>query len=333
MPEAPPAAPGPEPVVDVKISNTGQRIRAILVVIVVIAVAAVVLWLYHGKQKEIERYEQLRTDFSLVHNTGYLAFWKETQVDIKEMKTNQDFEARLKEIVNATAVAYSKHIREGALPILEKSLSSYDELTAPNDMAGEGKTFADLVKDVSDAAKGLHGAWKDFADEIAKYETYIEANKVLDDAGNAWLGAQGDPENDKFKVKSIQYVALVKCILADQGVVFEIDPQELGNKLEDTCLNDKPAWWRRVTDECLPKLLEKSDADEVYTKTLEVYRKAELPDTKSVFGIKSCLDQSRDEFETEVIDKIAVAWATYVKAQNALLAAIKEKLKELGVKS
>jgi hypothetical protein len=328
MPEAPPPATPPTGGGDVKIKNTGQRIGAILVVIIVLAVVAVVLWLYHGKQQEIERYEQLRADFSQVHNAGYIAFWKESQVDIKEMKTNQDFEARLKEILGATAVAYSKHILEEALPILEKSLSSYAEITAPNEQAGEGKTYADLVKEVSDSATGLHDAWKSFADEIAKYADYLEARKKLDKAGNAWLGAQGDPENDKFKAKSIQYVALVKCVLADQGVVFEIDPQELSNKLEDTCLNDKPGWWRRVTDECMPKLIENVEADAVYDQTLEAYRKAEMPDTKSVFGIKSCLDRSQEEFESEIIENIAKAWATYVKAQNSLLDAVEAKLEE-----
>lgn len=329
MPEAPPAAPLPEPGGDVKISNTGQRIRAILVVIIVIAIAAVVLWLYHGKQQEVERYEQLRTDFSKVHNLGYTAFWKKSQVDIAEMKTNQDFEARLKEILSTTAVAYSKHILEEALPILGQALPDYAGLTAPNEAAGEGKTYADLVKEVSDAAKGLHEAWKSFAEEVGKYETYLEANKKLDDSGNAWLGAQQDPENVKYRTKGIQYVSLVKCVLADQGVIFEIDPEELSGKLEDTCLNQKPAWWRRVTDECLPKLLEKTESDEIYKQTVEAYKNLEKLDTKSVFGIKNCLDQSRDEFETEIIEKIALSWATYVKAQNALLDALEAKLKEI----
>lgn len=329
MPEAPPAAPAPEPGGDVKISNTGQRIRAILVVIIVIAIAAVVLWIYHGKQKEVERYEQLRTDFSKIHNLGYNAFWKESQVDIKEMKTNQDFEARLKEILGSTAVAYSKHILDDALPILEQKLPDYAELTGPNEAAGEGKTYADLVKDVSDAANGLYDAWKSFADEVAKYDTYIEARKKLDDSGNSWLGAQQDPENVKYRTKGIQYVALVKCVLSDQGMIFEIDPEELSSKLEDTCLNEKPAWWRRVTDECLPKLLEPTEDDVIYKQTVESYSKLEKLDTKSVFGIKNCLDRSRDEFETEIIEKIAMAWATYVKAQNALLDAVEAKLEEI----
>ncbi|MBW2276871.1 MAG: hypothetical protein JRF63_05220, partial [Deltaproteobacteria bacterium] len=121
--------------------------------------------------------------------------------------------------------------------------------------------------------------------------------------------------------------------LADQGVVFEIDPQDLSFKLEETCpQGSRPAWWRRVTDECMPKLLSPVDADQVYTQTLEVYSKAELPDTKSVFGIKACLDKSRDAFESEVIEKIALAWSDYVKAQNALLGAVEDKLKDLGVK-
>lgn len=327
MPDAPPSGSGGE----LRISNTGQRIRAILVVIVVIVIAGVVLWLYHGKQQQVERFEQLRTSFSTVHNSGYAAFWQETQVDIKEMKTNQDFEARLKEILSSTPVAYSKHLQEKALPILEKALPEYSGITAPNEMAvkATGKTFADLVKDVADAATALHEAWKGFADELAKYDTYLKARKLLDKAGNAWLGAQGDPKEEKFKSKAIQYVALAKCILADQGIVFQIPPDELSAKLEGTCDNEMPAWWRRVTDECMPKLLERVEADEVYNQTLEAYRKAEMPDTKSVFGIKACLDRSRDAFEVELIEKIALAWANYVKAQNALLDAIEAKLKEL----
>jgi hypothetical protein len=332
IPEAPAGPPPTSGGTDVKISNTGQRVRAILVVLIVIAIAAVVLWLYHSKQQEVERYEKLRADFSEVHNTGYSAFWKESQVDIKEMKTNQDFEARLKEILGATAVAYSKHMQENALPILAKALPKYAEITAPNEVADKAaaKTYADLVKDVSDAAAGLHEAWNGFADEVAKYETFLEARKKLDKAGNSWLGAQGDPENEKFKKPAIQYVALVKCILADKGVVFEIEPQALSGKLEETCDVELPAWWRRVTDECMPKLLDKTlQADAVYTQTLEVYGKAELPDTKSVFGIKACIDRARDGFESEIIENIAKAWATYVKAQNSLLSAVDTKLDEL----
>ena len=308
---------------DVKISNTGQRIRAILVVLVVIVAAAGALYWWNSKKQEIERHEAVRTDFQKVHTAGYTAFWKESEVDIKEMKTNQDFEARLKDILATGAVRYNKHLKEKCLPVLEKALPDYKSLSAPVE-------YGEQVDAVGKAAEALYQAWKDLSAELDNYEQYIEANKKLDDSGNSWLGCQTDPEKEKFRLKAINYVKLVQCVLGDSGVVFEIEAENLGEKLEATCDTGEADWFRRVASECMPKLLGTDAAeDDVFKQTLEKYRKAETPDTKSVFGIKDCLKRGRAAMESEVIEKIALAWAGYVKAQNALLDAVEAKLKEL----
>ncbi len=316
MPETPPPA-GDE---NIKITNTGQRIRAILVVLIALAAGGAAIWWVLKGEAEEKRYEKARADFDAAHRAGYEAFWKKSKIDIKELKSNQDFELRVKEILDSAPVAYEKHLREEALPVLEESLEKYRSLTAPADVA-------ELPENVKKAAEGLYDAWKSFADEIVRYETYLEGKEKLKPAGDAWLGAQGDPKKDEFRKKAVQYTRLVQCILGSSAQMVDIDTQELGNKLEDTCLNERSDWFRRVVDDCLPKLLDgDAEADETYETILEKYRKAEMPDTKSVFGIETCLKDSREVFESQIIEKVARAWADYVKAQNALIEGIKAKL-------
>jgi hypothetical protein len=175
----------------------------------------------------------------------------------------------------------------------------------------------------------MFDAWKLFAAEFAGYEEFIAANKALEPAGNAWLGAQQEPENEKFKVKAINYTRLAQCILADAADLAMVNPQELGDKLEDTCATERASWFRRVKIDCMPKLNDKrAEADDTYAKVLEVYGKAEMPDTKSVFGIVTCVRETREAAETELIESIAVPWAEYLTAKNALIQAVKEKQKD-----
>ncbi|HUT79280.1 MAG TPA: hypothetical protein VM285_16390, partial [Polyangia bacterium] len=217
--------------------------------------------------------------------------------------------------------AYAKHVQEQALPVLEKSLEKYSALTAPGELGP-------LAEDLGKATRNLFDAWKAFAAEFVGYEEFITANKALTPSGNSWLGAQEDPANEKFKAKAINYTRLVQCILADSADMAGINPQELGSKLEDTCATERAGWFRRVKADCLPKLNAKSpDADETYTKILETYRAAEMPDTKSVFGIETCIRETREVAEAELIESIALPWAEYLKAKNALIQAVKEKQK------
>jgi hypothetical protein len=314
MPEAPAGD-------DVRISNTGQRIRAILVLLIAIGVAGAAIWWWQGENAKKEAYQKVLDDLTAAHNAGWVAFWKATKVPIEELKTNDAFALRVKDILSSTPVAYGKHVQEQALPLLEKSLEKYSAMTAPGEMGP-------LAEEVGKAAKGLFEAWKLFAAEFAGYEEFLVANGALEASGNAWLGAQQDPANDKFKAKAINYTRLAQCILADSADLAAVDPQELGNKLEDTCATDRPGWFRRVKTDCLPKLNEKNpDADDTYTKVLETYRKAEMPDTKSVFGIATCIREARAASEAELIESIAVPWAEYLKAKNALIQAVKEKQK------
>ncbi len=314
MPEAPVGD-------DVRISNTGQRIRAILVLLIALGAGGAAFWWWQGESAKKEAYQKVLDDLTGAHNAGWVAFWKETKIPVEELKNNEAFALRVKEIIASTPVAWGKHVQEKALPVLEASLEKYSSMTAPGEIGP-------LAEDVAKAAKNLHGAWKAFAAEIAGYEEFLAANKALEPSGNAWLGAQQEPENDKFKVKAINYTKFAQCILADSADMAAIVPQDLGGKLEDSCATDRPAWFRRVKADCMPKLNEKSPkADDAYAKILEAYGKAEMPDTKSVFGILTCLRETRELAEGELIESIALPWAEYLKAKNALIQAVKEKQK------
>lgn len=309
---------------DLKISNTGQRVRAIIVVLIALGAAGAAIWYFNEKAKKEEAIQEVKTDFQVVHDNGYNAFWKETQVDIKALKSNEDFEVKIKEILANSSVGYARHIKDKALPILAAKLPDYKSLTAPTEFAVE-------VAAVATAAENLHNAWKEFAGEVEAYEVYLEAKSKLTDSGNAWLGIQGDPKDEEFLIKGANYLNLVRCILVDK-IAFEIEPQDLQYRIEDTCAKnaEQAQWFRRVISDCMPKLLDKNtEADDYFNKTIEAYQKAAPGDTKSVFGVEHCLGLARDTFESEIINKIAAAWAEYVKAQNALLEKIKVEQKKL----
>ena len=61
------AAPAPLPAddVDVKISNTGQRVRAILVAIIAVVAAVAAIYWYTQKQQEIQRHEDVKAAFAV----------------------------------------------------------------------------------------------------------------------------------------------------------------------------------------------------------------------------------------------------------------------------
>ena len=323
-PEKTPEAPVHTGDDDLKISNTGQRVRAIIVVLIALGAAGAAIWYFNEKAKKEEAIQGVKTAFQLVHDNGYNAFWKETQVDIKALKSNEDFEIKIKEILANSSVSYARHIKDKALPILAAKLPDYKSLVAPAEFGVE-------VAAVATAAENLHNAWKEFIGEVEAYETYLEAKNKLTDSGNAWLGIQGDPKDEEFLVKGINYLNLVRCILVDK-IAFEIEPQDLQYRIEDTCAKnaEQAQWFRRAMSDCMPKLLAKNtEADDYFNKTIEAYGKVPPGDTKSVFGVEKCLGLARDTFESEIINKIAAAWAEYVKAQNALLAKIKDEQKKL----
>lgn len=326
MPEAPAPTPAPVPDEDINISRPGPKIALILVLLLAVGAGA---YYYFGvmvpKQELEQSINDVKAEFQKVHDAGWESFWKESQIDIKEMKSNAEFEAKIKEILAVSAVAYARHIREKALPILEKEVPKYKEIKAPAELSGE-------VTAVANAAESFLTAWNDFLGNLDKYEDYIEAKGKLTESGNHWLGIQGDPENEKFKKGAINYVNLAKCILVDK-IMFEMEPAQLRDNLENTCAGDatkKVDWFTRVAADCMPKLLEKNpEADEYYTKTLEKYRKAEMPDTSSVFAVEACLGKGRDALEVKLAEDLFRARVDYGKAQNALLKKIKEELDRL----
>lgn len=307
---------------DVKFSNTGQRVIAILVVLIVIGAAGAAIWWWQGETSKKERYQSVMDDLTLAHRGGWTAFWKETRIPIDELKNNEEFNLRVREIVSTTPVAYGKHIQEKALPVLEKSLERFNALTAaPGELGPMGEEVEKSIRQLLDV-------WKAFAAEFSGYEDFITANKTLESAGGGWLGAQQDPDNEKFRTRAINYTRLIQCILADSADMADIEPVELGDKIEDTCATNRADWFRRVKADCMPMLNEKNpQPDETYNRVLQAYRKAEMLDHKSVFGIVNCIRDCRQAAEGELIEAIAVPWFEYLKTRNALHQALREKLK------
>ncbi len=320
-----PAAPAPEPAdVDISISNTGQRVRAILVALIAVgaAIAAFVWW--SGRTAAKEAHEKAREDFRTAHTMGYKDFWTMSQVDVKALKSNQDFEIKVKQIISEDPVRYGNYVKEKCLPILDKALPEYKGITVPSE-------YADKMSAVAKAAEGLRTSWAEFSDELLKFEDFFKVSKkkLLDKTANDWLGAQ-QSNDEKYTANAFKYYKLLECVLPDKKIE-EIDTIDINMTVKNSCAKAaaKAGWFRRVAYECLPKLAEKNgEPTEAFEAVIKKSRGAERMDHASKFGIEDCLKASRDYVESEIIEEIALAWATYVKAQNELLTAINSELEQ-----
>jgi hypothetical protein len=321
MPEAPIGGGGDD---DVTISNTGQRIRVILVLIVLVAVGIGVMMHMNKKRDQEAAIEKVKTDFAALHNGGYKAFWKSARLELDTMKSNADFEGKIKEYLNITSVQYAEHIKKTAIPILEELAPKYRNIEAPNALVPE-------VGEVADAVEALLAAWRKFSTEIDMYKGYLENLNKLETAGDQWFGAQSDPKKEEYVEMGVRYVNVVHCILKNQ-TLMEHEPIDLSFRVADTCAiaDEQAEWFRRVAFGCLDRLGgEPVVPDELYNEIIKKYNKADPHDTKSKFAIINCLKLARSSYESELSDEIALAWANYTKAQNALIAAIAQKKKEL----
>ncbi|MCP4674723.1 MAG: hypothetical protein GY854_04250 [Deltaproteobacteria bacterium] len=307
---------------DISISNTGQRVRAILVAIIALGAAGGALFWWTDQNAKIEAHEKARADFQKAHTMGYVDFWTMTQVDIKALKSNQDFETKMKQIISEDPVRYANYIKEKALPIIDKALPEYKGISVPSE-------YADKMAAMAKAAEGLHGAWDHFADELLKFEVFFKSKKNLDKAANAWLGAQ-QYKDDKYTANAFKYFTLLGCILPDQKIE-EMETMDINVTVKNSCAkaDAKTPWFRRVAYDCLPKLLEKpGEPNDAFAAALEKARGSEMMDHASKFGIEDCLKASRDYLESDIIEEVAKAWANYVVAQNELLKTIDAKLKK-----
>jgi hypothetical protein len=318
MPEAP-----SESLDDIDISNKGQRMAVILVVIIIIAAAVGGFWVYSQKQKKKEAILQVKKDFSAVHKDVYKGFWQVAKLDLDRLKNNVMFEAQIKEYLKASPVAYARHIKTKALPLLDEMVTKYKALKAPDSLATE-------VAGVADAVEKLSEAWKKFSANMDMYENYLDNKAKLDDAGDKWFGAQQEPEKEKYTAEAVRYVKLVNCILVDK-TLLDFEPVDLSYRIKDTCakVKEQAAWFKRVAFGCMDVLSQAVKPDEFYEQAKIKYNKSDPRDTKSKFGINQCLSISQDTFETEQSDAVFKAVANYVKAQNALLAAVDKKAKEI----
>jgi len=323
MPEAPVG--GGDPTEDVQLSNTGQRIGVILVVILILAGGGFWFWKHSQKVDQIAALDKLKADFGREHNASYEEFWKAAQIDLKVMKTNADFGAKLAEYLTVSPVSYAKHVKEKALPHLENGIPRYRALEAAGIMLPE-------LKATTHAFENLLNVWQKFANEILLYENYLAHQSKLDALGGQWMAAQQNPKDEKPRPDAARYVKIVNCIL-DGKFVMDYDPWDLSERIRDTCAkgDEKAEWFRRVAFNCLDASTQNIPADELFLATVEQYGKIEQEnqDNKSVFGIKECLDKSRTAFEAELSDAVAAAWAEYVAKKNALLNGIDARRKEI----
>jgi hypothetical protein len=306
---------------DVKISNTGQRVAAIVIVVIVVAAAIGVLVFLQGKQKEIEKIEEVKTAFQTAHNKGYVEFWKKVQVDVKSMKTTADFEARIKQ-VTTDPVRYAKHIKENALPVLDKALPEYKAIVAP-------PAFQEPLKKVATALEEIRKTWDDFASEYLKLEDYFSTVDKLETASSHWLGWQQKPGTDKFLLNAVRYHKMLTCIFQGKNIT-DLSYESMESEITNTCAkgDEKAAWFRRFAFECLPFIKSGSLQPGADFEAAVAKAKEEM-DTTSKFGVDTCIKRTKEEFESEEIQKLAGPWLAYIKAQNALLDTIDAKLKTL----
>ncbi len=320
MAEAPMGAPIP-PDDDLKISNTGQRVAAIVIVVLIIAAVIAVLVYMQGKQKEIQKIEDVKAAFQKAHNTGYTEFWKKVQVDVKSMKNTQDFENRLRQ-VTADPVRYAKHIKENALPLIDKALPEYKAIIAPPE-------FTEPLKAVSTAVENIRTSWDRFASEYLKLENYFSAMEALETASSHWLGWQQKPGTDKYLLNAVRYHKMMLCIFKKESL-SDRDYSAMETEVTNSCAigAEKADWFRRFAFECVP-YLKTGDTSPSANFESDVEKAKEAMDTTSKLGIDTCIKRTKEVFESDEIQKLAAPWMAYIKAQNNLLDKIDEKLKQL----
>lgn len=310
------------------VKNTGSKVAAIIVVLLIIAGVVGVLVYLQRKQAEVEKHEAVKAAFQTAHLKGYAEFWKKVQVDVKEMKSNQEFEARMR-VVTANPTRYAKHIKENAIPIIDNSMADYKAM-----FAKAPKEYHDKIKAIVAAMESLRNEWNDFASEYLKFEDFAKANKKLETASSHWLGWQQKPGTEKWKYNAVKYAKLLRCIFGKKMSWKDFESTETEEvKMEVMVMNscakaaEKPEWFRRVAFECIPKLLGKPiEPDADFEAAVAAFQ--EINDTTSKLGIDTCIKRSRPYFESEAISKLAKPWADYVKAQNALLDAIDANLEK-----
>lgn len=316
-----------EPLDDIDISNKGQRVAVLLVVILLVAAGIAWFVFYSQEQSKIEALEKLKTDFVTHHNAGYVAFWKNARLDLEVMKTNMDFEAKITEYLSVSSIAYTKHVKEKAMPLLESAIPKYRSLEAQKLMVAE-------LKGVTRTLENLLDEWKKFTNEVALYEGYLDNRSKLTAAGEQWAGAQQQPKEDKFKKGAAKYVKTVNCILGIKGKsIIDYHPADLSLRIKDTCAiaDEQAGWFKKVAFECLDYIGKEVEPDIIFEETVKKYAEVEAPnqDSKSVFGINNCLDLTRKSYESELSNNVAKAWAEYTAKKNELIKAIDVRIKEI----
>jgi hypothetical protein len=136
-----------------------------------------------------------------------------------------------------------------------------------------------------------------------------------------------ESKKEKYKAEATKYFNMAQCIMLDKSVVA-IKGRDLENEILDSCKDNEIDWFRRAAYDCIPILAGNGPASED-DEGDNTFRKGPGLDTTSKFGIEECLKTCQVAVEDEMIEKIAMSWANYVKAKNKLVGEIKSNLEKL----
>ena len=304
-----------------RISNSGQRILAILVAVIAMGAALGAIYWYSEKKSEIAKHEKVKIAFKEAHSKAYTSFYQTAQVNISSMKNNEDFELKMKAILSDDPVRYAKHIKEKCLPLIDEGIEKYREIEAPS-------AYGTQFEHVTNTASLMRNAWSEFANEALRFESFFDGKKSLDKAANAWLGAQRS-KNPKYQTGALKYFRLLGCVLNEQKVE-EIESSEINYTIQNSCVSNKPEWFRRVAYECIPGLLKNpGEPSPEYAAALQMAKKSARGDHASKFGITDCLDATQSQTESAMIEPLAKSWRDYIVAYNEALAKLDQTVKEL----
>jgi len=304
---------------NIQVSNTGQRIRAIVGVIIVLVGAGIGIYFWMGSQKELEKHKNVLAAFTAAHTKDYFGFWTKAQIVSANLDNSAEIESQLLKIIRKTPVGYGKLLKNQALPIFDEGMADFQAIQAP-------PAYADKLKAVVEAYRSLGDAVKSVSDELIMLDSYLESEVKLNRLNNAWFNAQtwDDPQ---YHPEAFRYYKLLRCLLNDRKL-GDMAPLDIAAAVTKRCAdeNDKAGLFRLVAFGCYPALLSAAaEPDQEFKDTLAAYYKIfkgkseDKVDGTSKDALVECMKTSRVEFENDLVGKLKKGWEDYSKARKEFL--------------
>lgn len=292
--------------IDEKISNTGQRVRAVLVIIVLLAIGIGGYVWWSGKKTEIARHEKVKKDFAAAHVAGYKTFWDTCKIPISEMKNNQIMMGRLDKMALGSEESFGKFIKTTCLPVWDQALPLYRGILGP-------EAYRTVLEKIAEDAQAIQKAFVALGDFLVAYPERVRFSQKITDAGNKWLLYQQGGDVEKSLIPADNYVHLMQCILKDKPLA-DISVDILQDTLRMTCAKDAWPWFDRVERECMP-IMDKTEksGDDLLDQCMKAFVSAENLDGSSVFGITDCLKKAENQRRKEILTEVTKAWMNYTK--------------------